>query len=194
MSRLIYGQGGKKDKQFDKVIFCVTRNTLAKFHTLIKHDNMLNHYISSIQSAPLTRIFAIFPKDKSGEVWFHDIPRTTTNLPIRYIIPINSNVGLIQVSYTDNAFAKFWSKQRQDVMRKKIMHDLKTLFPDKRIPEPLWIERTYWKEGATYLKPEFTLYENSPNNPYYICGEMMSQSHFGWIEGGLESVSKLFSL
>lgn len=192
--KIMYEQRGRKEMKFDKVIFCLTRDTLAKFHTLVRHDNLLRQYLSSIKSAPLTRIFAIFPRDKSGEVWFHDVPRTTTNLSVRYIIPINVNAGLIQVSYTDNAFAKFWSRQRLDVMRKTIMSNLRRVFPHKRIPEPLWMERTYWKEGATYLKPNFTLYSNSPSSPYYICGEMMSPTHFGWIEGGLESVSKLFSL
>lgn len=180
-------------KRYDKVVFCVTKQSLLKFTHLLRRDKSLNLFLNnSIEMAPLHRIFAQFPKEPNGEVWFHDIKRTTTNLPIRYIIPLNVKTGLIQISYTDKQFADYWNSfSNETELINELMNNLRILYPNKSIPKPLWIKRHYWKEGATYWKPNYSLYKNKKNNKYYVAGEMTSQFHSAWIEGALESVDRI---
>lgn len=183
-----------KSLKFDKVIFCCTKKTLSQFSKLLEYDPKLNNYIETIQMAPLNRIFAVFPVNKNGVAWFHDIKRVTTNLPIRYIIPLNAQTGLIQISYTDNAFAKYWHRKSNYECKKEIVKYLKEMFPNKDIPYPTWLKSYYWEEGATYWKPFYRRYRNLKNNNYYIAGEMMSTTHSGWIEGALESGKNIVNL
>lgn len=182
-------------KQYDKVVFCVTKQSLLKFNKLLEADNKLCSYLNkSIEMAPLHRIFAQFPNGSDGKVWFHDIKRTTTSLPIRYIIPSDIKTGLIQISYTDKQFADYWNSFNNDKeLIDELMKNLRILYPNKLIPRPVWIKRHYWKEGATYWKPNYSLYKNKRDSNYYIGGEMTSPFHSAWIEGALESVDKIIN-
>lgn len=180
--------------KYDKVVFACTKKTLMSLHDLIEHDMKLSGYLRSIEMAPLNRIFAVFPVDQTGVAWFHDIKRTTTDLPIRYIIPLNPQSGLIQVSYTDNLFARYWHSKPKKQYTDELMKYLKEMFPDKNIPEPTWIRGYYWEEGATYWKPYYKQYRNLKNYNYYIAGEIMSSTHSGWIEGALESAQNVLRL
>jgi hypothetical protein len=185
------GKQSKKDT-FDKVVFCVTKQALLQFPSLMKADNRLHQYLThSIEMSPLHRIFATFPLI-DGKPWFHGLNRTTTNLRLRYFIPLNPSTGLIQISYTDKQFADYWNSfQNDDDVKKELMKDLKTMFPHKDIPDPTWLERQYWKEGATYWLPNYKRYNNKKDSTYYVCGEMTSQFHNAWIEGSLESVERV---
>lgn len=181
-------------KQYDKVVFCVTKQSLLQFKEFLRNDIKLQSYLNeSIEMSPLHRIFAKFPINyEDNVVWFHDVKRTTTNLPIRYIIPINVQKGLLQISYTDKQFADYWNSFINDEeLIDELLKNLKVLFPKKNIPRPIWINRHYWNEGATYWKPNYQLYKNKIKNNYYIAGEMTSQFHSGWIEGALESVDNI---
>jgi hypothetical protein len=71
------------------------------------------------------------------------------------------------------------------------MNNLRVLYPKLNIPSPVWIKRYYWKEGATYWRPNFNIYRNNNNKNYYIAGEITSQFHNAWIEGALESVASV---
>jgi protoporphyrinogen oxidase len=184
-------------KQYDKVVFCVTKQSLLQFVKFLTNDKKLHSYLNnSIEMSPLHRIFAKFPRMKDSNnndvVWFNDIKRTTTNLPIRYIIPINIQSGLLQISYTDKQFADYWNTfVNEEELIDELMKNLKILFPKKDIPRPIWIKKHYWNEGATYWKPSYKLYKNKKHNNYLIAGEMTSQFHSGWIEGALESVDNI---
>lgn len=187
---------GNKSEKFDKVVFCVTKQALLSFNGLMKHDNRLAEFLAiSIEMAPLHRIFMKFPmndNDNGNGVWFKDLSRITTNLPIRYIIPMNPASGLIQISYTDKQFADYWNSfdNDEDLIR-ALLNNLKILFPKLYIPEPLWIKRCYWKEGATYWKTHYKTYKHISNQKYHIAGEITSQKHNAWIEGGLESADRV---
>ena len=180
-------------RTYDKVVFCVTKQSLLYFSRFLEKEEKLFSYLNnSIEMAPLQRIFAKFPIEDNGLVWFHDIKRITTNLPIRYIIPLNAQAGLIQISYTDKQFAEFWNSFSNDTeLIDELMKNLKILYPHKKISKPIWIKRYFWKEGATYWKPNYKVYKNSRDNNYYIAGEITSQFHSGWIEGSLESVDNI---
>lgn len=180
---------------YDKVVFCVTRNTLLKANNLMKHDALLCSFLEhSIMAAPLLRIFAQFPVTEDGISWFDGLPRVTTNLPIRYIIPLNPMKGLVQISYTDNDCTKHWMGLKRQELIHELLTNLKHMFPSRAIPEPLWVKKAYWDEGATYWMPNSTYYNNLKTNNYYIGGEMMSRYHGAWIEGGLESAEAIAGL
>jgi hypothetical protein len=184
-------------QSFHKVVFACTKNTLESFHYLLEQDNELKLYLDSISMAPLNRMFAVFLPQRNGKAWFDSIYRTTTSLPIRYIIPYNSQTGLIQISYTDNEFAKYWQNKSNKQCKDEVHKYLKLMFPQKRIGKPIWLKNFYWNEGVTYWKPSFVAYRNSKHKSYYIAGEMMSTEHSGWIEGALKSaedVLKLFTI
>ena len=60
----------------------------------------------AIKTQPLYRIYARYPIDKTNKVWFHDIGKVSTNLKIKYIIPIDASKGLIMISYIDGIYTK----------------------------------------------------------------------------------------
>lgn len=195
-SNTIYYQ--QSQEKFDKVVFCVTKQALLKFTSLLEYDNNLQRYLTnSIEMAPLHRIFAKFPVEDGQDAWFKALNRTTTNLPIRYVIPMNSQSGLIQISYTDKQHADYWNSFENDQqVTKELMNNLNVLFPKHKIPTPLWIKRYYWKEGANYWRQNFKVYRNGyhMDDMYYIAGEITSKFHNAWIEGALESVEGVLKL
>jgi len=170
-----------------KVVFCVTHDCLEKFEDLVEHDIKLAEFLQGTQSAPLHRVFAQFPLGKDGRAWFDGLPRVTTNLPIRYIIPHNPSTGFMQISYTDNHFATYWHKMSAEERERQLLKNVKQVFPGKKIPKPMWVDSHYWHEGVTYWKPNSKGYKNRKSNNYYICGEMTSPFHCGWIEGALRT-------
>jgi monoamine oxidase len=183
-------------KTFHKVIFACTKSALESFEHLLEYDAKLMYFLNSISMAPLNRMFAVFPRNRDEKAWFDGVHRTTTSLPIRYIIPYDSQSGLIQISYTDNDFAKYWKTKSNKQCKDEVVKYLKLIFPQKNIPKPIWLKNFYWDEGVTYWKPSFQTYQNLKNKPYYIAGEIMSINHSGWIEGALQSaedVVKLFT-
>lgn len=188
--------GIRRQEKFDRVVFCVTKQAMFNFNSLLKHDIKLHSFLTnSIEMAPLHRIFVKFPVDDGQEAWFKGINRITTNLPIRYVIPMNAKTGLMQISYTDKQHADYWNsfESDRDVI-KELMNNLELLFPRHKIPYPIWMKRYYWKEGATYWKPDFKMYMPSKDNKkYYIAGEMTSMFHNAWIEGALESAEKVYN-
>ena len=70
------------------------------------------------------------------------------------------------------------------------MCHLRLLFPQKTIPDPLWIKPFFWAEGAHYWKQRPVKYKNDKRNPYSVCGEVVSLQNQGWIEGALDSVER----
>jgi hypothetical protein len=183
-----------EQQSFQKVVFACTKKALLAFSDLLNYDQMLMNYIRTIEMAPLNRMFALFPVQSNGLAWFDGVRRTTTNLPIRYIIPFDPKKGLIQISYTDNEFARYWRSKSNQECKTEITKQLRLMFPDKDIPEPLWIKSFYWNEGVTYWKPSYKSYRNSKNKPYYIAGEIMSSTHSGWIEGALQSAHNVIGM
>lgn len=185
---------GKRKERFDKVVFCITKQALLNFQSLLDSDARLVRYLTqSIEMAPLHRIFVKFPVEDGKDAWFKGLYRTTTNLPIRYVIPMNSKTGLMQISYTDKQYADYWNSRDNDTqLLAELMENLRILFPKHKIPSPIWIKRYYWKEGATYWKPNYKSYKQFDDSNYYIAGEITSQFHNAWIEGALESADRVY--
>jgi protoporphyrinogen oxidase len=181
----------------NKLILAMPRGSLVKIPLL----HSICHLLNSVEDSSLLRIYAIFPKGKNGKVWFHDIPKTTTNLPIQQFIPVSTETGLVMISYSDTKNAKQWQQDKiNDIFKKKIIKNIKLLFPNKKIPEPTFLSSSFyaeathlWKVGCDgdTLQPRILQPFNDMH--LFICGESYS-SNQGWIEGALEMSNAVIKL
>lgn len=151
-----------------------------------KLEKLLNN---NIQNATLYRIYARYPnyyheidndgnKVRVNKAWFHDINKVNCNLALKYIIPVNTDTGLIMISYTDGKKAnklvrKFTGYSSQSNIDSEeefgylVADNLKKLFPNKIIPKPKWFKHHNWYLGAAYWKPS-TLYTKYKQQPKHL--------------------------
>ena len=179
------------------MILALDKIALLKINILKDLEDLIN----SVDTVKLNRIYAIFPKEKNGKAWFDDIPKTTTDLPIRQFIPINSKNGLAMVSYSDSDYAQDWQdKVINGTSKKYIMRYLHKMFPKKVIHAPTLIDYHYWNNGThcwlTHVNSEKI--KKRLIKPYekidlYICGEVFSDNQ-GWIEGALETSDRVVKM
>lgn len=185
------------------LILTIPKNKLLNIKFKLNSDNtiknnlkQLHKNINSVQNEPLYRIYARYPLDKSThKVWFDGMSKIATNLPIKYIIPINYEKGVIMISYTDSKFARYWfNKMAEGTFEVTLNKQLKLLFPDMDIPKAKWYKHCPWNSGAGYWKKGYDRKLIIPqmieplgkNTHLYICGENYS-SHQAWVEGALET-------
>jgi cytochrome b involved in lipid metabolism len=184
----------------NNLILTIPKTKLLKIEYLIKNKNVYNN-LNSVQTEPLYRIYARYPLDKkTGKVWFDGMQKISTNLPIKYIIPINYKKGVIMISYTDSKFATYWNNIRNkdllnntNIFENILNKQLKELYPDIDIPKAKWFKHCHWDIGAGYWKSGYDrkkiineIIQPINNEPLYICGENYS-SHQAWVEGSLET-------
>tara|TARA_B110001469_G_C9619233_1_gene308502 strand:- start:265 stop:1503 length:1239 start_codon:yes stop_codon:yes gene_type:complete len=157
----------------------------------LKHFK-IDSLTQSVKVEPLLRIYAIYNK-----IWFKDLPKIVSNEKIKYIIPINEKTGLIMISYTDGKNARYWHKMTEKEQKHELTNQLNKIFPDKKISHPKHIFNHYWETGASYWKPTYNSDKlkikmlKPTKHKLFICGDSFS-SRQAWIEGSLESSSKLF--
>lgn len=168
----------------------------------LSNNIKLSHITKLVTNEPLYRIYAKYPKNKNtGDVWFKDIGKVVTNSPIKYIIPIDSDNGIIMISYTDGKYAK---KIKQNLISKNIndyIHtEINKLF--ENVPKPIWIRDYYWENGSHYWKGQSKedilslsqkIIKPFDNTNLFIIGETYSK-YQAWIEGGLDTVESCISL
>lgn len=206
-----------------RVIFTIPMDALAniKFGQ-IKHGKPVNYepiqdLKSRISCQPLYRIYARYPGDLTQWLPGNGV-KIATNLPIKYIIPIDVSKGLIMISYTDGRFANYMNKlnivdiadnthKLETVIYNNIRMIIKS-YPGltaeerraylEKVPKrALWLKHYYWKSGAGYWRPE-SRKPLSPDQiahpvasiPLYIAGENVS-NHQAWLEGCLESADNV---
>ena len=189
--------GAYKTYITNNLVLAMPRGALVKIPFLQSIHNLLN----SVEDTSLFRIYAVFPKNSDGKVWFHDIPKTTTNLPIQQFIPINADNGLVMITYSDTKNARQWQQDKiNDVFKKKIMKNIRLLFSEKKISEPIFLTSIFYAEGTHVwkvncdgesLQPRITQPFRDMN--LYICGESYSTNQ-GWIEGSLETSNAVVEL
>ena len=187
------------DKKFttSNIILAITQPKLLQLKYLTKNKNLLQN-IKSIQCEPLYRIYARYPPNpNTGKVWFADMGKMSTNLPIKYIIPMDYEKGLIMITYTDSKYARYWMDKVADTdtnpFETELAKQLSYLFPDIEIPKPKWFKHCPWIVGAGYWKAGSNRQEIMPrmikplsDDNIFICGENYS-SHQAWVEGSLET-------
>lgn len=192
-----YIQKGKKKTYGNKIICCVPYYTLRTFSKCKELD-----FIETISPVPLIRIYAIYPKDKQGKVWFHNLDRTITDNYIRHIIPIDPESGLIMISYTDGHYAEMWNNISK-LGNKQLIEHLHKEIKDvlgKSIPKPTYITSYYWSAGVHMWKPGVNVKDTYQKllKPFedehiYLINECYSK-HQSWIEGCLDMAYDVLDL
>jgi len=149
--------------------------------------------------APLIRIYAKYPTP----AWFTQDDRTVTDSPLRYIIPISTKSGVVMISYTDGRDTGVWAGLTGPALTTKIQEEVRRLFPERVIPEPLWLTPYEWHEGVSYWKPgaydpvtesAAVLRPRAATMPdLFTCGESFSMLQ-EWMEGSLEHADALLDI
>jgi len=188
---------GEKDKKepfalrANRVVVATCRCTAGSFPSLKSLP-----LFKLLDTEPLIRIYAVYPK-VNGKVWFTGMGKVVTDSPLRHVIPIHEEKGLIMISYTDGKDCEFWSKLEQKDLEKKMSVEVEKVFG--KVPAPLYLKMHEWGAGCTYWKPgkydpvamgelalqPMTLYPN-----LHLCGESYSMQQ-AWMEGALESAEAL---
>jgi monoamine oxidase len=202
---------------------CQIRNTVqkntyvGKSVVLALHHNAVKDIegaskisvLKHLEMTPLLRMYAVFPT-RNKVSWFSGINKTVTNSPVRYIIPIDPQRGIIMISYTDGDDAKYWIKQDesaaehgQENVKELVMAEIRKLFPERSIPDPIFFKQHPWYDGCTYWLPGMynVEYESIMSlNPLpkaisnlFMCGESFAVEQC-WIESALEQADKLLHL
>lgn len=153
--------------------------------------------LKKIRMEPLTRMYAVFPL-RGGKAWFSGLPRIVTPLSVRYVLPIDEAKGVIMISYTDSKFSRAFSGKKDP--EGEVMKEIRALFPEKDIPDPLFFKVHEWKEGVSYWLPgPYDVKKESERAlvPFpkvypglFVCGESFSERQ-GWVEGALEHAALL---
>ena len=109
----------------------------------ISYFKQYEHLFNTVTDGKLLRIYARYK-----DVWFKNMPKTLAQNKIQFIIPIDYESGLIQISYSDSYNADFWNnfKNDKDIM-KYLTKILNEMFPEKNIKDPEWITMHYWEAG-----------------------------------------------
>jgi monoamine oxidase len=182
----------KDDKPFalraDRVVVATCRCTAGSFPSL-KSLPLFKH----LDTEPLIRIYAVYPK-VDGKVWFSGMGKVVTDSPLRHVIPISEEKGLIMISYTDGADCEEWRHMEQAEIEKKIAREVRSVFGS--VPAPIYLKVHDWGKGCTYWKPgtyDPVAMGHIAHKPFgaayprlHLCGESYSMQQ-AWIEGALES-------
>jgi glycine/D-amino acid oxidase-like deaminating enzyme len=155
--------------------------------------------IRHLKMDPLLRMYAVFPGGPGG-AWFGGLPKVVTAGRLRFVIPVNSLKGIIMISYTDGKDALYWmnmmKKRGKDVVIGEVMKDIRQLFADRIIPDPLDFKLYPWDNGCTYWLPgSYDPREESKaalcvRDGLFCCGESWSLRQ-AWMEGALEHADML---
>jgi hypothetical protein len=183
------------------VVLALHRDALSKINE-IKNLPVLKR----LEMTPLLRMYAVFPT-KGGVSWFSGLNKIVTKSPVRYIIPLDSSRGIVMISYTDGDDAKYWLKEGEGKhgeanVKDLVMSEIRALFPDRTIPEPIFFKQHPWQDGCTYWLPGvYNIEDESMRSlhplPYdyphlFMCGESFAV-HQCWMESALVQSDKLLN-
>jgi hypothetical protein len=160
--------------------------------------------LRKVAMRPLVRIYAVFPL-VDDRPWFAGLGKIVTSTITRYFIPINEKIGSAMISYTDGKdaqrFLALGDEGKGQVAVNEVVADLRRLFPDRVVPEPLMWRVHGWTDGCSYWLPgeydplaESRAAHTSHGIPgVYVVGESFCMRQ-AWIEGALEHVEQLWRL
>jgi hypothetical protein len=189
--------------------FYVGKNVvLALHHVALKDVKGVNRLpvLKHLEMTPLLRMYAVFPT-RRGVSWFSGLNKIVTDSSVRYIIPINPQRGIVMISYTDGNDAKYWIKQDesaaehgQENVKELIMTEIRKLFPDRTIPDPIFFKQHPWYDGCTYWLPgDYSVEHESIKSLHpmpttipnlFMCGESFAVEQC-WIESALVQADNL---
>jgi len=154
--------------------------------------------LRKLRMIPLLRIYAVFPVHK-GRSWFSELKKVVTDDPLRYIIPVRPDKGIIMISYTEGADADYWLRYDDATVVPKLMDRVRRLFPDLDIPDPTFVKMHKWHTGCTYWLPgDYSVEEESrkslnPLKGVYMCNESFAVKQC-WVESALEQADRVLQI
>jgi monoamine oxidase len=188
--------------KFAKTTLLADKVILALHSDALKQINPFQNLpaLKYLKMQSLLRTYSVYPTP----AWFGAFPKMVTDSPLRFIIPIRADKGIIMSSYTDAENTEPWAKilntEGESSLEREIRKETRALFPDLDIPRPIFFKAHLWKHGCTYWTPGLydprQLGENIMRPlPYcwqnvYVCGESYSERQ-AWMEGALEHSEKL---
>ena len=155
----------------------------------------VRHFFKTIKCAPLCRIYCKF-----SDVWFRGMGKITTNNALRMIIPISEEDGVIMISYSDYKYALWWNRVYQERGVDGVNQELRrlvrlTLGVDIGVPVSTRV--CFWDCGVGYwgvgANSEVDMTIPISGTPVYLCGEHYSSGRQQWMEGALETATKVVS-
>lgn len=124
--------------------------------------------------------------------------KIVTPSPIRFIIPIDHQT--IMISYTDGNDARYWMRKDQEKLEDEVMHQIRSLFPDLDIPDPIFFKTHPWTHGCTYWKPgRYNVIEESDRSLHpdptampglFLCGESFAPVQC-WMESAIDQSDRM---
>jgi len=175
-----------KNYKYNKLYLTIKKNDYLQINFFKQYHDIFN----SVSDGNLLRIYA-----KYKNVWFKNIPKILTDNKLQFIIPIDYDNGLIQISYSDSYNANFWNNlENENIVKIQLNKMLKEIFPNKNIEDPEWITMHYWKAGVHFwntgiyskdIQKKFNNIFKKDN--IYILGETYCNRQ-AWIDGALETV------
>jgi monoamine oxidase len=158
--------------------------------------------LNNVITTPLCRIYAVYdPLPDTGRVWFAGKTKEAVNNPLRMVIPLNEETGLIMASYTDGLFAEYWQRIWQRGGSRavgKTLNQWIEQFYGIKPGAPRKIKMVYWDSGVGNWAPGVRNSEDVAHKlvqplgttvPLYICGENYNRRQ-QWMESALESAVK----
>ena len=112
---------------------------LLKLNYLTKNNKLLK-MLKFVSPQPLYRVYAKYVQ--MVKFGLKNIAKIATNLHLKFIIPYDYS-KLIIIIYADGKYAKYWNNklgEGDEIFRKQLNLELSQLFPDLKIPDPIWIK------------------------------------------------------
>lgn len=181
-----------KKINYHKLYLTIKRQDYLNIPYFTKYEKIFNN----VSDGHLLRIYAQYK-----DVWFKDLPKILTQNKLQFIIPINYENGLIQISYTDSYNATFWNnlKNKKEV-KMYLKKQLKEMFPDRNIKDPEWITMHYWDAGVHFWKTGINskniqqeLKDVFSKKNIFILGETYCNRQ-AWADGALETVDEYLKI
>jgi hypothetical protein len=136
-----------------------------------------------LKTEPLLRTYMIFPTNK-GRSWFSDLGHLVTSKRPRNIIPIHPKKGVIMISYTEGSDTNPYINCVTDKsMLTAILRDIRALFPDRTIPDPLFFKSHPWTTGTTYWLPTTDSTYDPETESYASLHPLPSELPNVWLTG-----------
>ena len=173
----------------DRIVLALPVSALRKL-PIMRKVKLLKH----LKMEPLTRIYA-----KMALPWCMK-ERLVTDSPLRFIIPIIPELGLVMISYTDAQDTKHFRGLTGASLVGALQLELVRLFPEEGLPVILWAHAYEWTDACTYWLPgsydpvaESRLaLEPIPGTKIHLCNESFSLRQ-AWMEGALEHATRLLA-
>lgn len=176
----------------DRVILALPVEALRRIPCM-RTFGTLHH----LKMEPLTRIYAKFATS-----WCLS-KKLVTNSPLRFIIPIIPELGLVMISYTESQDTQAFKGLSGLTLAATLEKELLRLFPTEPVPPILWTHAYEWDHGCTYWLPgnydpatesKKALQPFPKTAPHmHLCNESFSL-HQAWMEGSLEHATALLDL